>query len=92
MTNNAVVGKTGPLDVLRGQRYPEGAEVLADRGFNGLETDLIKIGTFLATPPSSRGRLDETRFSKETPNSRQKQPMCGFMWNRLSMDLKSGSL
>ena len=57
MTDNAVVRKSGLLDVLREQRYPEGAEILADRGFNGLETDLIKIGMFLATP--------ETRFSKE---------------------------
>ena len=65
MTDNAVVRESGLLDVLREQRYPEGAEVLADRGFNGLETDLIKIGIFLATPPSSRGRLGETRFSKE---------------------------
>ena len=65
MTDNAVVRKSGLLHVLREQRYPEGAEVLADRGFNGLETDLIIIGMFLATPPSSRGRLDEARFSTE---------------------------
>ena len=65
MTDNAVVRKSGLLDVIREQRYPEGAEVLADRGFNCLETDLIKIGMFLATPPSSRGCLGETWFSKE---------------------------
>ena len=41
MTDNAVVRKSGLLDFLREQRYPEGAEVLADRGFNGLEMDLI---------------------------------------------------
>ena len=63
MADNAVVRKSGLLDVLKEQRYPEGAEVLADRGLNGLEMDFIKIGIFLATPPSSRGRLGETRFS-----------------------------
>ena len=65
MTDNAVVRKSGLLDVLKEQRYPEGAEVLADSGFNGLEMDLMKIGMFLSMPPSSRGRLDEARFSEE---------------------------
>ena len=68
MTDNAVVRKSGFLHVLgkqREQRYPEGAEVLADKGLNGLETNLIKIDMFLATPPSSHGRHGETRFSKE---------------------------
>ena len=65
MSDNAVVRVSGLLDVLKGQRYPEGAEVLADRGFNGLQIDLSKIGMFLTTPPSSRGRADEARFSRE---------------------------
>ena len=42
MTDNAVVRKSGLLDVLREQRYPEGAEVLADRGFNGLDHFLYR--------------------------------------------------
>ena len=91
VTDNAVVRKSGLLDVLREQRYPEGAEVLPDTGFNSLETELIKIGKFLATHLAAAGlaRLDSR---KKTPNSRQKQPMCGFMLNGLSVDLKTGSL
>ena len=65
ITDGAVARKSGLLDVLKDQRYPEGAELLADRGFNGLEIDPIKIGMFFATPPSSRGRLDEALFSRE---------------------------
>ena len=65
MTDDAVVRRSGLLDVLKDQRYPEGAEVLADRGWNGLEIDPIKIGMFFATPPSSRGRLDDALFSRE---------------------------
>jgi hypothetical protein len=65
MTDNAVVRKSGILEVLREQKYPKGAEVLADKGFQGLERDLVKIGMYLSTPPCSRGRLGETRFSKE---------------------------
>ena len=63
MTDNAVVRKCGFLDLLRGMSYPFGYEVLADKGFDGLQIDLCRLGMLLVSPPTSRARQSEKQFT-----------------------------
>ena len=61
-----MVIRCGLLELLRDKAYTNGSSsLMADRGFNSIGVQLLKMGIMLIAPPTSRVGEGEAQFSEE---------------------------